>query len=162
MILHLQKCWKGSLRDQISALWSISSLRGIWDSLQAKLTWYTLDCRTSKGHFHLLWQGFCGACKGFCPNCNLFISAFPSFSQVCLLSYRLHKFAGISLSQNSLPLYQIVLKGGKQIQKTFGETEGEKKFRNANTLSLSFQTGMITHSVFVFLPHNGSRGQCLW
>lgn len=95
-----------------------------------------LPAAPSKGHSHLLWKGLCGACKGFCPNCNPLISASPSFSQVCLLSSRFHKFAGISMSLNSLPLYQIALKIGKQFQKTFGETEGEKKFRNASTLSL--------------------------
>lgn len=49
-----------------------------------------LPAAPSKGHFHLLWHGFCGACKGFCPNCNLLISAFSSFSQDFTIFHEFH------------------------------------------------------------------------
>lgn len=115
-----------------------------------------LPAAPSKGHFHLLWHGLGGACKGFCPNCNLLIpsSLFPllQISQIC------RNFIVTELCTSLSNCIKI----GEQIQKTLGETEGEKKVRNANTLSLFFHTGMITHLVYVLLTQNGSRGQCLW
>lgn len=165
-ILHLQN--SAALEMVIRGGCQISSLRGSWDSAQAKLTWCSLVLWAGgwTGDFQqplprdistFYDKGLVVPAKFFAQTacfCGLLVSAFPSF-KVFLLSPRFHRFAGISLSLGSLPLYQIALKIGEQIQKTLGEIEREKRDRKTemqtHSLSLSFQRGMITH-FYCFAP----------